>query len=54
MQDNRNQEDPILVTKAEKIMKTSNLYEILGIQISASEKEIKKAYRKVNKLIKKS
>ena len=43
-------QDQALIQKAREILKTKDLYKVLGIAKTSNEKEIKKAYRKVNKL----
>ena len=43
-----NPEELALIQKGEKILRTKDLYQVLGISKSAEQKEIKKAYRKVN------
>ena len=48
MNTDNNSEDQTLINKGDKILRTKDLFEVLGVARDASDKEIKKAYRKVS------
>ena len=50
MAGNKTQADIDLKVKAQRILKTKDLFEVLGVSRSATESQIKKAYRKVQYL----
>lgn len=50
MQERAATNDQNLISKAKQIMRTKNLYEVLGVDRGANDNIIKKAYRKVFQL----
>ena len=49
MEQPTNPEEAALAQKAREILRTKDLFKVLGVSREASDKEIKKAYRKVGK-----
>jgi preprotein translocase subunit Sec63 len=47
MNSDNNSEDQALINKGKEIMRTKDLFKVLGVSKEANEKEIKRAYRKV-------
>ena len=47
MNSENNASDQALIDRGTEILKTKDLFKVLGISRQANEKEIKKAYRKV-------
>ena len=47
MNSDNNSEDQVLIDKGKEILRTKDLFKVLGISKQANEKEIKRAYKKV-------